>query len=68
VKENGEFENMSEDLELFDGPPCFEDLVGRVTLKFVCLRDEVQLRGCFDCGKARLHYVMMKLNSESHWK
>jgi hypothetical protein len=22
VKENGEFENMSEDLELFDGPPC----------------------------------------------
>jgi hypothetical protein len=30
VKENGEFENMSEDLELFDGPPCFEDLVGRV--------------------------------------
>jgi hypothetical protein len=66
VKENGEFENMSEDLELFDGPPCFKDLVGRVTSKFVCRGDEVQLRGHFDCGKARPHYVVMKLNSESH--
>jgi hypothetical protein len=32
VKENGGFENMSEDLELFYGPPCCKDLVGCVTL------------------------------------
>jgi hypothetical protein len=68
VKENGEFENISEDLELFDGPPCFKDLVGRVISKFVCRGDEVQLWGRFDCGKARPQYVMMKLNSESYWK
>jgi hypothetical protein len=64
VKENGEFENTSEDLELFDGPPYFKDLVGRVTLKFACGGDEVELRGCFDCRKVRPHYVMMELNSE----
>jgi hypothetical protein len=67
MKENLEFENTSEDLELFDSPPCFKDLVGRVTSKFVCHGDEVQLRGHFNCGKTRPLYIMMKLNSESHW-
>ena len=27
VKENGEFENMIEDVELFDSSPSFKDLV-----------------------------------------
>lgn len=49
VKENEELENMSKELKLIDGPPCFKDLVGRVTSKFVCRGDEVQLMGCFDC-------------------
>ena len=31
VKENGEFENMVEDIELFDSPPLLKDLVDRVT-------------------------------------
>uniref|UniRef100_K4AIL3 SWIM-type domain-containing protein n=1 Tax=Setaria italica TaxID=4555 RepID=K4AIL3_SETIT len=26
------------------------------------------LRGCFDCRKARPHYVLMNLESESNWK
>ena len=30
VKENGEFENMVEDIELFDSPPLLKDLVNRV--------------------------------------
>ena len=29
--------------------------------------DEVKLRGHFDCGKARSHYVLMSLTSESNW-
>jgi hypothetical protein len=27
VKENGEFDNMNENVELFDTPPCYKDLV-----------------------------------------
>ena len=36
VKENGEFENMIEDVELFDSSPSFNDLVDRVVLKHSC--------------------------------
>ncbi|CAO1945383.1 unnamed protein product [Urochloa humidicola] len=36
--------------------------------KHDCELDEVTLRGRFDCGKARAHYVFMDLSSESEWK
>ena len=53
VKDNGEFENMDEDVELFDTRPSLKDVLDRVTTKFACGVDEVTLRGRFDCGKAR---------------
>ena len=63
VKENGEFENMVEDIELFDSPPLLKDLVDRVISKHSCGIDEISLRGRFDCGKDRAHYVLMTLES-----
>jgi len=35
VKKNGEFENMIEDIELFDSSPSFKDLVDRVVSKLL---------------------------------
>ena len=68
VKENGEFENMIEDVELFDSSPSFKDLVDRVVAKHSCGIDEISLRDRFDCGKARAHYVMLILESVMHWR
>src|SRR5688572_27156555 len=68
VKQNGELENMNESVEFFEGPPSFTDLVDRVIRKYGCRVDEMSLRGCFDCGKARAHYVLMNLASDSNWK
>ncbi|RCV30672.1 hypothetical protein SETIT_6G113900v2 [Setaria italica] len=68
VKQNGELENMNESIEFFEGPPSFTDLVDRVMRKYGCRVDEMSLRGRFDCGKARAHYVLMKLASDANWK
>ena len=68
VKENGEFENMIEDVELFYSSPSFKDLVDRVVAKHSCGIDEISLRDRFDCGKARAHYVMLILESVMHWR
>ena len=62
VKENGEFENMIEHVELFDCSPSFKDLVDRVIAKHSCGIDEISLRGRFDYGKARAHYVILTLD------
>uniref|UniRef100_K3Z039 SWIM-type domain-containing protein n=1 Tax=Setaria italica TaxID=4555 RepID=K3Z039_SETIT len=59
---------MNESVEFFEGPPSFTDLVDRVIRKYGCRVDEMSLRGCFDCGKARAHYVLMNLASDSNWK
>uniref|UniRef100_K3Y1J3 MULE transposase domain-containing protein n=1 Tax=Setaria italica TaxID=4555 RepID=K3Y1J3_SETIT len=59
---------MNESIEFFEGPPSFSDLVDRVMRKYGCRVDEISLRGCFDCGKARAHYVIMKLASDANWK
>lgn len=67
VKENGEFERMNEQVELFSECPSFKDVVDRVMRNHGCGLDEVTLRGRFDCGKARSHYVMIDLSSESEW-
>uniref|UniRef100_K3ZEY3 Zinc finger PMZ-type domain-containing protein n=1 Tax=Setaria italica TaxID=4555 RepID=K3ZEY3_SETIT len=55
-------------IEFFEGPPSFTDLVDRVMRKYGCRVDEMSLRGRFDCGKARAHYVLMKLASDANWK
>ena len=68
VKENEEFENMNELVESFNDRPTFKDLVDRAIQKYGCGVDEVTLRGCFDCGKARPHFVMMNLSKEDDWK
>ena len=68
IQPNGEFENMTEEVELCDEPPSFQHLVNRVTSKYGCRVDEVEMRGRFDCGKTRSHYVVLKLSSEGHWK
>ena len=68
IQSNGEFENMNEDLKIFDEPVSFEHLVNCVTSKCGCRVDKVEMRGHFDCGKARPHYVLMKLSLEAHWK
>ena len=68
VKENREFENMIEDVELFDSPPLLKDLVGRVVSIHSCGSDEISLRSRFDCGKARAHYILLTLESEMHWR
>ncbi|CAN6216293.1 unnamed protein product [Urochloa humidicola] len=68
VKENGEFEKMDEQVELFSSCPSYKDVVHRVMTKHDCELDEVMLKGRFDYGKARAHYVFMDLSSESEWK
>jgi len=68
VKKNGEFENMIEDVELFDSSPSLKDLVDRVVSKHSCRIDEISLRDRFDCGKARAHYVLVTWESEMHWR
>uniref|UniRef100_K3XQ43 SWIM-type domain-containing protein n=1 Tax=Setaria italica TaxID=4555 RepID=K3XQ43_SETIT len=59
---------MNESIEFFEGPPSFSDLVDCVMRKYGCRVDEISLRGRFDCGKARAHYVLMKLASDVNWK
>ena len=55
---------QSEDLEWFDGPPSFSDLCERLSLKF---GDSFTLKGRFDVGKNRAHYVMMELCNQAEW-
>jgi hypothetical protein len=67
VKENREFENMTESVETFDGPPTFKDVVDCAMVNYGVGMHEVTFRGRFDCGKARAHYVLMSLSSEENW-
>ena len=67
VNEHGEFENMLEDVQVFDRPPSFKDLVDVVS-KHSWGQGAISFRGRFDCGKAWPHYVLMKLELETHWR
>jgi hypothetical protein len=58
------FENMEEELEWFDGPPSFNDLCVCLNAKFGC---DFTLKGRFDSGKTRAHYVLMPLRDPAHW-
>ncbi|RCV30938.1 hypothetical protein SETIT_6G136100v2 [Setaria italica] len=68
VKQNGKLENMNESVEFFEGPSNFTDLVDHAMRKYGCKVDEMTLRGRFDYGKVRAHYVLMNLASDSNWK
>ena len=63
-KEDGMFEYMEEELKWFDEPPSFNDLCVRLNAKF---GSDFTLKGRFDSGKTRTHYVMKPLRDLAHW-
>ena len=63
-REDGMFEDMEEELEWFDEPPSFNDLCVRLNVKF---GGDFTLKGRFDTGKTRAHYVLMPLRDNDHW-
>jgi hypothetical protein len=63
-KEDGIFEDMDEELEWLDGSPSFNDLCVRLSSKF---GGDFTMKGRFDSGKSRAHYVLMPLRDPSHW-
>jgi hypothetical protein len=63
-KEDGEFEDMEEELEWFDEPPSFNDLCVRLNAKF---GGDFTIKGRFDSGKTRPKYVLMPLRDPAHW-
>jgi len=58
------FEDMKEELELFDEPPSFSNLCVRLNGKF---GGDFTLKGRFDSGKTRAHYVLIPLRDHAHW-
>jgi hypothetical protein len=63
-KENGVFEDMEEELEMFDDRPSFSEIFLHVKEKF---DGAFKLKGKFDSGKTRTHFVLMPLHNEGHW-
>jgi hypothetical protein len=55
---------MEEELEWFDKPPSFNDLCVHLNTKF---GGDFTLKGWFDSGKTRAHYVLMPLGDHAHW-
>ena len=58
------FEDMEEELEMFDEAPTFNELLLRVKEKF---DGHFILKGRFDSGKTRAHFELMPLRNEGHW-
>ncbi|CAO2176885.1 unnamed protein product [Urochloa humidicola] len=67
VKENGEFENMEELVEVFEVGPTWQEFVCFASRKLCYRVEEMNFRGRIDCGKARSHYVLLKIDSEDSW-
>ena len=65
VKGNGESETMHGQVQFFSQPPSFDAFLSQCREKF---RWAISLRGRFDCGKEREHYVLMTLLCEDEWK
>ena len=61
-KEDSMFEDMEEELEWFDEPPSFNDLCVCLNVKF---GGDFTLKGRFDSGKTRTHYILMPLRDPS---
>ena len=64
MKIDGDFENMDEVVEMLEKPPTWQELVDCARNHFASGMEEVILRGRDDCGKARAHYVLPKLESQ----
>jgi hypothetical protein len=62
-KEDGEFEDMEEELEWFDEPPSFNDLCVRLNAKF---DGDFTIKGRFYSEKTRAKYVLMPLRDPAH--
>jgi hypothetical protein len=62
-KEDDMFEDMEEKLEWFDELSSFNDLCVRLNAKF---GSDFTMKGRFDSGKTRAHYVMMPLRDPAH--
>ena len=62
-REDGMFEDMKEELELFDEPPNFNDLCVHLNIKF---GGDFILKGRFDTGKTRAYYVLMPLRDHAY--
>jgi hypothetical protein len=59
------FEDMEEELKMFDAVvPSFSDLLLRVKEKFDVA---FTLKGRFDSGKIRAHFILMPLRNKGHW-
>jgi hypothetical protein len=56
---------MKEHVQFFSTPPTFDGLVSQCQDKFGW---PLRLRGQFDHGKVRAHYVLMSLSCEDEWK
>jgi hypothetical protein len=54
------FEDMDDEVEWFDEPPSFNDLCGHLDGKF---GGDFTLKGRFDSGKTRAHYVVVPLRN-----
>jgi hypothetical protein len=63
-KEDGVFENLEDELEMFDVRPSFSDLYLWVKEKF---DGEFTLNRRFNNGKTRAHFIFMPLCNEGHW-
>jgi hypothetical protein len=63
-KEDGEFEDMEEELEWFDEPPSFNDLCVHLNVKF---SGDFTIKGRFDSGKTQAKYVLMPLRDPANW-
>ena len=63
-REDGMFEDIEEELEWFDEPPNFNDIYVRLNAKF---DGDFTLKGRFDTGKTRAHYILMPLRDPTHW-
>ena len=58
------FEDMEEELKWFDEPPSFDNLCVHLNTKF---GGDFIVKGRFDSGKTRAHYVLMPLRDHAHW-
>ena len=58
------FEDIEEELEWFDESPSFNNLCVRLNTKF---DGDFTLKGRFDTGRTRAHYVIMPLRAPAHW-
>lgn len=55
---------MQHEVEMFEMPPSFSDLLWWVNEKFECY---FTLKWRFDSGKSSTHYVLLLLCNETHW-